>query len=72
MIKEKGRIIADYPPERPDWLLIEEYAKKKSHFGCLLCDKTHWAKDCEHKAKRTVKTTYSEYKAQYNYSGYGD
>lgn len=43
----------DYPEERPDWLMIEEYAKKKSYYGCILCDKTHFAKDCEHKAKRT-------------------
>jgi len=44
----------DYPPARPDWLMIEEYARKKSEFGCILCDKTHLAKDCEHKARRTV------------------
>ena len=43
---------SDYPPERPDWLMVEEYARKKSYFGCILCDKTHYAKDCEHKAKR--------------------
>jgi hypothetical protein len=34
--------------------MIEEYARKKSEFGCILCDKTHFAKDCEHKARRTV------------------
>jgi|GWRWMinimDraft_13_1066021.scaffolds.fasta_scaffold04129_4 hypothetical protein len=44
----------DYPTARPDWLMIEEYARKKSEFGCILCDKTHFAKDCEHKARRTV------------------
>jgi hypothetical protein len=44
----------DYPPARPDWLMIEEYARKKSEFGCILCDKTHFAKDCEHKGRRTV------------------
>jgi hypothetical protein len=43
-----------YPEERPDWLMVEEYARKKSHYGCILCDKTHFAKDCEHKAKRTA------------------
>lgn len=63
---------ADYPEERKDWLMVEEYAKKKSEFGCILCDKTHWKRDCEYKAKRTEKMTYAEYKSQYSYSGYGD
>ena len=47
-----------YPEERPDWLMVEEYARKKSEFGCILCDKTHFAKDCEHKAKRTAEKRY--------------
>lgn len=62
---------ADYPEERPDWLMVKEYAKQKSIFGCILCDKTHRRDQCEHKAKRS-KTTYSDYKEQYSYSGYGD
>lgn len=61
---------ADYPEERKDWMMIEEYAKQKSIFGCILCDKTHRYQDCEHKAKRTVKKTYEEEKRQYSY--YGD
>jgi hypothetical protein len=61
---------ADYPEERPDWLMIEEYAKRKSIFGCILCDKTHKSKDCEHKAKRIAKTWYEAEKEQYSY--YGD
>lgn len=43
----------DYPEDRADWLMIEEYAKRNSIFGCILCDKTHRRQDCEHKAKRT-------------------
>lgn len=46
----------DYPEERPDWLMVDEYARQKSYFGCILCDKTHRAKDCEYKAKRTAVT----------------
>lgn len=49
----------DYPDNRPDWLMIEEYAKQKSIFGCILCDKTHRKENCEHKAKRTKVTTYA-------------
>lgn len=45
----------DYPPNRPDWLMVEEYAKRKSIFGCILCEKTHRKEDCEHKARRTTK-----------------
>ena len=39
---------------KDDWLMIEEYAKQKSIFGCILCDKTHSRFTCEHKAKRTA------------------
>lgn len=53
----------DYPPQRPDHLLIEEYARQKSVYGCLLCDKTHRKEECEHKAKRTAK----ENKERYTY-----
>lgn len=62
---------ADYPEERPDWLMVEEYAKKKSIFGCILCDKTHRRQDCEYKAKRS-KIDYGPEKQQYSYYGYGD
>lgn len=61
---------ADYPEERKDWLMVEEYAKKKSIFGCILCDKTHRKEECEHKAKRIAKTWYEEEKTRY--SVYGD
>jgi hypothetical protein len=40
------------------WLMIEEYAKRNSIFGCILCDKTHRKETCEHKAKRTKAYTY--------------
>lgn len=61
---------ADYPEERKDWLMVEEYAKRKSIFGCILCDKTHRKEECEYKAKRIAKAWYEEEKAQYSY--YGD
>lgn len=52
----------DYPAHRTDWLMIEEYAKQKSIFGCILCEKTHRKEDCEHKAKRTkVREDYGTY-----------
>jgi hypothetical protein len=60
---------ADYPEERPDWMMIEEYAKKKSEFGCILCDKTHSRRTCEHKAKRTAKAWYEEERRQYSIYG---
>lgn len=71
-MKEKGRIIPGYPEEREDWLMVEAYTKQKSVYGCILCEKTHSLKDCEHKAKRTTKSTYADLKSQYNYNGYGD
>lgn len=52
------------------WLMVEEYAKKKSIFGCILCEKTHRKEDCEHKARRIAKAWYEEEKVQYTY--YGD
>jgi len=61
---------ADYPEEREDWLMVTEYAKKKSPFGCILCEKTHKAKDCENRAKKAPDTLTVEYKSQYSY--YGD
>ena len=70
MSKDKGKIVPDYPPEREDWMMIQEYAKKRSTLGCILCDKTHLIKDCEHKAKRTQQTTYQDIKSQYMYDGY--
>ena len=46
----------DYPEHRPDWNMVDEYARKKSIFGCILCEKTHKKEHCEYKAKRTVPT----------------
>lgn len=60
---------ADYPEEREDWLMVAEYAKKKSLFGCILCDKTHSRWTCEHKAKRTEKARYDEERRQYSIYG---
>lgn len=52
---------SDYPEERSDWLMVKEYTRQKSIFGCILCDKTHRKEECEHKAKRTAPSgsTYS-------------
>lgn len=61
----------DYPDERPDWLMVDEYAKQKSIFGCILCDKTHRKEYCEHKAQRTVyHTQQPQQKKDDNYSWY--
>ena len=65
-----GNLLIEYPEERPDWLMVEEYAKQKSIYGCILCDKTHSHRTCEYKAKRTSKARYEEERAQYSY--YGD
>jgi len=46
---------SDYPEERSAWLMVEEYARQKSIYGCILCDKTHRKEECDHKAKRTYK-----------------
>ena len=68
----------DYPAHNPDWLMIAEYAKQKSKFGCILCDKTHSRHHCEHKAKRTApppppppKKKEDEYEDYYNPNNYG-
>jgi len=69
----------DYPKHREDWLMVEEYAKQKSIFGCILCDKTHSRHRCEHKARRTAPTpppppknkTQDEYEDYYNPNNYG-
>lgn len=67
-----GNLLVNYPEEREDWLMIKEYARKKSIYGCILCDKTHFRKDCEHKAKRTAKTIYDNDKDSFYFTGYGD
>lgn len=65
-----GNLLTEYPEEREDWLMVEQYAKQKSIYGCILCDKTHSHRDCEHKAKRMAKVKYEEERRQYSY--YGD
>jgi len=37
---------SEYPAEREDWLMTVEFALKKSKYGCLLCDKSHFMKHC--------------------------
>lgn len=59
----------EYPDHNPDWLMVDEYARKRSPFGCILCDKTHRKEDCEHKAKRTGETP-KQQKKEETYSWY--
>jgi hypothetical protein len=40
--------------DKDAWLMVDEYARKKSIYGCVLCEKTHRKEQCEYKAKRTV------------------
>lgn len=65
-----GNLLIEYPEERIDWMMIGEYAKQKSIFGCILCDKTHKKEECEHKARRIARALYEEEKEQYSF--YGD
>ena len=60
----------DYPDNRPDWLMVDEYAKRKSIYGCILCDKTHRKEHCEYKARRTANPTTQQQKKDETYSWY--
>jgi len=31
-----------------DWLMVEYYRKIGSKYGCKLCEKTHFTKDCKY------------------------
>lgn len=57
-----------------DWLHLEYFAKldkKRNPHGmvCILCNKTHFIKDCPHKDKVKNKNEFSGIYSQY---GYGD
>ena len=69
VIMKMGAYLIEYPELPKDWLLVEEYAKRKHYLGCLFCTKTHTPEQCEHKAKRTAKP---DPRDQYRYSSYGD
>jgi hypothetical protein len=62
-------------PQDDSWLMADHYAKlsKKENpknYGCLLCDKTHFPKNCPNrKAESKPKYTYSYYNHD---SGDGD
>jgi len=54
----------NYTERRPDWLQVEHYKKTGSRFGCLLCEKTHRAKDCPNRLK--VEEKVEEKTSDYN------
>jgi hypothetical protein len=61
----KAQVLSDYPKERADWLMAVHYANNKSEFGCVLCTKTHFTKDCPNRVtkeepKQTYIKTYAE------------
>lgn len=52
-----------YPAERDDWLMTVVYADKKLKYHCILCEKTHFIKNCPNKLTKIpvdqkTKTTY--------------
>lgn len=57
----------NYPKERPDWLMTVEYADKKSRFHCILCEKTHFIKDCPNKLTK-IETETKKYKSMYEFN----
>jgi hypothetical protein len=61
----KAQILSDYPKERVDWLMAIDYSVRKLTFGCILCEKTHFSKDCPNRIKKpepkqTYTKTYAE------------
>lgn len=54
-----------YPDAREDWLMIVEYAEKKSRFGCILCEKTHKIKDCPNRVSKI--SVEQQSKTRYDY-----
>lgn len=52
-----------HPVPFTDWKMAIEYSEKNSKFGCVLCEKTHFAKDCPN---RVVKISAEKnYKSMY-------
>lgn len=56
-----------YPPHREDWLMTVEYAENKSRYHCILCEKTHFIKDCPNKIVK-LETEEKKYKSMYEYN----
>ncbi len=76
MTKLNAAVLASYPEEREDWNMAIAYSEKKSKLGCLLCEKTHFAKDCPNRVvKNSVEKSYKSmyekdddlYTSQVNY-----
>lgn len=53
--------------QRADWLMTVEYADKKSKFHCILCEKTHFIKDCPNKLIKIESET-KKYKSMYEHN----
>ena len=62
-------------PQDDSWLMADHYAKlsKKDNpknYGCKLCDKTHFPKDCPNRKKVESKPKYTY--SYYNHDDTGD
>ena len=66
--KELKKLLDDQDlPEDSSWLLVDQYAKAKSRFVCILCEKTHLIKNCPNKNKTKDKGD-SEHVDSYSYN----
>lgn len=67
----------EYPEQRVDWLQVEQYKKKGSKFGCILCEKTHTISQCPNKNTKPEMKPSFDYKSLYEekeeeqYANYG-
>lgn len=56
-----------------DWLMVEYYRKIGSKYGCKMCEKTHFTKDCKYLKDRQEpnqsqeKLSYSKMYSIYDY-----
>lgn len=54
-----------------DWLMVEYYRKIGSKYGCKMCDKTHFTKDCKYlKDRGDPKKKSEEFSYTKMYSAY--
>jgi hypothetical protein len=71
--EELRKLLEDQDKPLDDkWLMADEYAKKTkkenpNNYGCILCDKTHFVKNCPNRKEKS-KYTYS----YYNHDDSGD
>jgi len=42
----------DKKADTEDWLMVEYYRKIRSKYGCKMCEKTHFTKDCKYLKER--------------------